>query len=165
MENLMLRMRGDYPLYLLVLLGCVLLFLVELRQYRTSLQAQRTTQKRSARRKHEADARTARSFLIGVPVIALVLLLISGHEIIIYQLDSRDAPLPAQGTVISAGRQSRGRHLGKLHFVELDTGAEEPLTLYIHKSLVDDYAIEEGAEYAVTCYPRTQTLCEAEKVN
>lgn len=165
MENLMLRMRGDYPLYLLVLLASVFLFMVELRQYRASLQAQRTAKKRSARRKHEAEARSARSFLIGIPVIVLVLLLVSGHEIITYQLDSREDPLSAQGTVISTGQQSRGRHLGKLHFVELDTGAEEPLTLYIHKSLVDDYAIKEGAEYAVTYYPRTQTLCEAEKIN
>ena len=66
------------------------------------------------------------------------------------------------GVVTSAGYISAGKSRKKYR-IKLDDGSEKGLSLYIHKSLIEDYGIEEGSYYVVTYYPRPDTLCEAKK--
>ena len=161
MDNLMLRMHGDDPLFLVILLAGSFLFLVELSGYRNCREKLRNAKKRS-RRKLETDARRHRSFLIGIPALMLVMAAVYVFSLVPYLQDHREnAPLTAVGTVTYTGWQSRGRNLPKRFMLLMQTEDGGELKLYIHKSLVEAYALEDGAVYEVSYFPRTGTLCEA----
>lgn len=169
MENLLLReaaQRGELLMssaFALIALG------IALYELRRALQARNAPpQKRrkpvSTRQRRPASVRSAVILLVLISACALYMLIYGGLRLNDFRLDRTEGTLlTAQGVVTKAGRVSKGKS-GHYYRILLDTGAEESLSLRIHSSLMDDYAFEEGAAYAVTYYPRTKTLCEAEKL-
>jgi len=100
--------------------------------------------------------------LVCLAAGALYLFVYGSDQVRDFRLDRTEAiTVSAQGTAVSAGRVRAGKHRYQYR-LELDCGGET-LTLHIHKSLMDAYALEPGAVYDITYYPRTKTLCEAEK--
>lgn len=158
MENLIRRMNGEIRVLVFLLILCAGVVIAELYK----LQEQPSSSGKRRKRRSKKDVRDAGSAILFIVVMMILLSVFSGMEIHDYHLDRDSVPVQAEGVVTSAGYISVGRNRRKYR-IELDDGSEKGLSLYIHKSLIEDYGIEEGSHYVVTYYPRTKTLCEAEK--
>lgn len=160
MENLALRMDTQIRSLILILLFMAVPVIMSL----CTMRSRRKAVGRGRRRQYRRDRqwREARTVLIVMPVLALLLCAVTGFTLHEYRLDREEGPVQAAGVVTRAGYSGSSKS-GKRYRIKLDDGTEKGLSLYIHKSLIDDYAIEEGAYYELTYYPRTKTLCGAEK--
>lgn len=162
MENLTLRMNSVIHLMILLVLFIIVVAALQLHALRRM---------RTQRRKHQKRriAMKERELRQSLPLLGTVaLLVITGCSIKLndYRLDREAGPVHTEGVVQHVGYTSAGRG-GKRYRIIVEevtpTGSGESLTLYIHRSLIDDYAIEEGTAYTLTYYPRTQTLGDIRK--
>lgn len=162
MENLLLletaaqRSLALNTIISLIAIGCALSELCG------SLNKQPAKRGRKRRRQKQSFPVATLVTLVCLAAGALYLFVYGSDRVRDFRLDRTEAiTVSAQGTAVSAGRVRTGKHRYQYR-LELDCGGET-LTLHIHKSLMDAYALEPGAVYDVTYYPRTKTLCKAEK--
>ena len=160
MEILMLRMGGEFRQMGLILLGCLVILIIEARSLMKNADKLRASKKRS-KKALQAAVRKSRTGVIVDSCVLVVAMILAITNLGEYVLDRGESPIAVQGVVTHTGYYKTGRNQPKQFRVILDTGAEQELWLYIHKSLIDDYAIGAGETYAITYYPRTKTLCEA----
>lgn len=158
MENLIQRMNGEIRVLVFLLILGAGVVIAEMYK----LQAEPSSSGKRRKRRSKKDVRETKTALLVIVLLMILLSVFSGMEIHDYHLDRDSVPVQAEGVVTSAGYISAGKNRKKYR-IKLDDGSEKGLSLYIHKSLIEDYGIEEGSHYVVTYYPRTKTLCEAEK--
>lgn len=163
MENLMLRMQGEMTTWIILFLMMLVILIIEARQLYKNVQKLDTSKKRSKKALHAA-VKKGRTSVIVCTCVLVVCLITGGVVVGEYMLDRREEPLVIEGIVTHTGYYKASRKTRRKYRVIIDDGSSEKgLSLYIHSSLIEEYGIDEGESYRMTYYPRTQTLCEAEK--
>ncbi len=164
MENLMLRMQRDiltWSILLILIIGILIFEAWELRKHQQKLERSKKQRKKAL----HAAVKKGRTSVIVCACLVAVCLLTGAVAVGEYVLDRREEPLVIEGLVTSTHYYKSGRNQRKQYRVIIDDGSSgKGLGLYIHNSLIEVYGIEEGEWYRMTYYPRTNTLCEAEKI-
>lgn len=162
MENLLLREAAAQRKLVFVVILALATLGIALHELHKSLQTRHSPVKR--RRKKASSVRTSVILLILITAMDAYMVGYQCVKLHDFHLDrSEETVVAAQGVLTRAGRVKTGKS-GYYYRILLDTGSGETLKLHIHKSLFEEYAFEEGAEYTVTYYPHTMSLSEAEKV-
>lgn len=162
MENLMLRMQGEMTTWVILLLMMLVILIVESRQLYKNVQKLDASKKRSKKALHAA-VKKGRTSVIVCTCVLVVCLITGGVVVGEYMLDRQEEPLVIEGIVTHTGYYKQSRRRKRYRIIIDDGSSDKGLSLYIHSSLIEEYGIEEGESYRMTYYPRTQTLCEAEK--
>lgn len=160
MENLLLLERARQTDFLVGLVFSLAALVICIGELRSSLKARKQPPRKGKRPR--TGLKTAVFLTVFMLVCSAYSIGWNGWRLQQFALDRREnAPLTAQGTVGRVQRVSWGKS-GADYRVRFQPEDGEALTLIVHDSLAQAYALEEGMVCRLSWYPRTRALCRRE---